>query len=623
MEQYIQLFILIPLLGFLAILILPAVKEKSITTVVLSFLGLHILAFFMFSILWFVDGRHPISEHFMNIYQSKEFNFSLLFYFDTIAFAYMAVSSILVFLVVIFNKFYLHRDHGFKRFFAILMLFYLGLNFIVFSGNFETIFVGWEIFGITSFLLIGYYRDRFLPVKNAFKVLSIYRLGDISMLIAIWLCHHLLHENITYIKLGDSSYVTNALMHNYGWGVLISILFLLAAMIKSAQFPFSTWLPRAMEGPTTSSAIFYGSVAVHLGVFLLLRTYPLWEVLMPVKVLIIIIGFITALVASSISNVQPTVKTQIAYSSIAQIGLIFVEVALGFHVLAMVHFAGNAFLRSYQLLVSPSVLSYLIHHQFFHFEPKETEVMSPWKQKLRNTLFILSVKEWNLDFLQFKYLWRPFKWLGNKLHFLDNKIFIFILGGFYVIGLSFLVISGRTLHPVYHQFFTMAYSVIGVILVLKAFVERGDAKQAWSMIVVSQLFVALSISMNENIGIGQIVIFLSGTIFCGVLGYLSLIRISTFENNVSLHNLHGHIYEHPKIGLVFLIASLGLAGFPFTPTFLGIDLIFTHIHPNQILLVLLTSVSYVFIELAVIRIYTRVFLGPHIKNYHEIAYKTS
>ena len=141
----------------------------------------------------------------------------------------------------------------------------------------------------------------------------------------------------------------------------IPFLFLLAALVKSAQFPFSSMLPRAMEGPATSSAIFYGSLSVHMGVFLLLRTFPLWDNLLVFKVVVIIFGMITSLFATLIARVQSSVKTQIAYSSIAQIGIIFIEVALGFHTLAIFHFAGNAFLRTYQLLVSPAVLSYLIH----------------------------------------------------------------------------------------------------------------------------------------------------------------------------------------------------------------------------------------------------------------------
>src|SRR5690606_2207991 len=134
------------------------------------------------------------------------------------------------------------------------------------------------------------------------------------------------------------------------------------------------------------------------GVFLLLRTFPYWESLFIMKVLIVSIGLSTCIIATSIARVQSSVKTQIAYSSIAQIGLIFIEVALGFHILALVHFAGNAFLRTYQLLVSPSVLSYLVHDMFFNFIPKNQNNSGSVVTKIKNSFYILSVKEWNLDF---------------------------------------------------------------------------------------------------------------------------------------------------------------------------------------------------------------------------------
>lgn len=147
-------------------------------------------------------------------------------------------------------------------------------------------------------------------------------------------------------------------------GIFISAMFLLSASAKSAQMPFSSWLPRAMEGPTPSSAIFYGSLSVHIGVFLLLRTFPFWEFQTSVRLAIAFLGASTMLIATGIARVQSSVKSQIAYASIAQIGIIFIEVSLGFEKFAPFHFAGNAFLRTYQLLVSPSVVSYLIREQF-------------------------------------------------------------------------------------------------------------------------------------------------------------------------------------------------------------------------------------------------------------------
>jgi NADH:ubiquinone oxidoreductase subunit 5 (subunit L)/multisubunit Na+/H+ antiporter MnhA subunit len=176
-------------------------------------------------------------------------------------------------------------------------------------------------------------------------------LSDLALILAMWMMHHLTHQNITFSQLMEAK--TTALQSGSSIAVFIVIMIVLAATIKSAQFPFTSWLPRAMEGPTSSSAIFYGSLSVHIGVFLLLRTWPFWQDMLSVKIIIISIGILTGIIATFIARVQPTVKTQIAYSSAAQIGIIFIEVALGLHVLALVHFAGNAFLRTYQWFLLP------------------------------------------------------------------------------------------------------------------------------------------------------------------------------------------------------------------------------------------------------------------------------
>ena len=189
-----------------------------------------------------------------------------------------------------------------------------------------------------------------------------------------------------------------------------------------------------MEGPTSSSAIFYGSLSVHIGVFLLLRTHPFWEDMLWAKITIIVIGALTGIIATLIARVQPTVKTQIAYSSAAQIGIMFIEIALGFHWLVLIHFAGNAFLRTYQLLVSPSVLNYLVHHQYFHYHPPKQKKLS----RITATLYILGIKEWNLDTLMFRYVWSPFKWIGKKFQFLESNIFVVVLAS---AGLGFLLIG--------------------------------------------------------------------------------------------------------------------------------------------------------------------------------------
>jgi NADH-quinone oxidoreductase subunit L len=556
------------------------------------------------------------------LYASGDSHFSIDFFFDKITVFYGIIASGITFLVSKFSKTYMHRDKGFKRFFNNVLFFYLGINIIIFAGNFETLFIGWEFIGIASFLLISFYRDRYLPVKNALKVVSVYRLADIFLLLGIWLCHHFFHKSITFFELYDLESHHITVIQQPVFQTLIPMIFLVVALVKSAQFPFSSWLPRAMEGPTTSSAIFYGSLSVHIGVFLMLRTYPLWEENLVFKIIVISFGLITTFIANSIARVQSTVKTQIAYSSIAQIGLMFVEVALGWHWLALIHFAGNTFLRTYQLLVSPSVLSYLIHDQFFNFIQPQTYIKNTWWGRMKMTVYVLGIKEWNLDSMMFNYAWNPLKKIGNALSFLGIKTILFFFVPLYAIGL-FLVYHEDLITPTLMTILPVLFGISGLIMIFKAFTERADARIAWGMIILSQLFTSLSIGFNEQFDFGQIHLYLSGIFVSGAIGYFCLRYLAAKKESISLDGFQGNSYLYPKLGFIFLIASLGLSGFPVTPTFIGEDFMLGHIHENQFTLLTLTTLSLILDGLAIFRIYARVFMGPHHKINHEVAFRSS
>jgi NADH-quinone oxidoreductase subunit L len=622
MSQLLQFFTIVPLAGFLLSLLLPRKKEKIISQVTLAVIGFHLTAVICFVFYWLIKG-HPILDiKHATVFQVAELEIFIDFYFDKVTAAYALIGSALTFLVAVFSRYYLHREEGFKRFFTTLLLFYAGYNLIIFSGNFETLFVGWEFLGISSFLLIAFYRDRFLPVKNAMKVISVYRLSDICLLLAMWFSHHLWHENITFAKLNDAALVAGKLQE-HGWlFILVAVMLLIAAAAKSAQLPFSSWLPRAMEGPTSSSAVFYGSLSVHIGVFLLLRTYNFWGDVMQIKIAIGALGLFTALIANSIARVQSSVKTQIAYASIVQIGIIFIEIALGWHVLALVHFAGNAFLRTYQLLVSPSVLSYLIHDQFYHFEPGRPKKQSYAFENIRHTFYILSIKEFNLDRFMYRFLWMPFKWIGKRLRFLSSKISIVMLAVIYIASL-FIFSSRESLPENIYQSLLLVLSFIGMLLVLNAFTERGDARKAWAMVFASQFFIVLSIILNDHLELREIIVYAGGSVVSAIVGYVCLNKIYAIDNDIELNGYHGYTYEKPFLGFVFLLSCLGLLGFPITPTFIGVDLLFSHIHETQYALVAFTAISFAFIELSVLRIYARIFMGQHKKPNHAMAYRSS
>lgn len=619
---FLNYLVLVPLAGFLVSLLLPPANERLNSRFSYVVLSLHWIGFLVFTLLWGLGGFPDMDLRDFVVFRTSGYEFFIDFYFDEVSAVYLFVGAILTFLITIYSRYYLHRETGYKRFFNTLLFFYLGYNIIVLSGNLETMFVGWEILGISSFLLIAFYRERYLPVRNAVKVFTVYRIGDVGLIIAMWMSHHLWHENTTFMKLHNYELVHHQLQNHSLLGIMVSLMILMSAAVKSAQLPFSSWLPRAMEGPTPSSAIFYGSLSVHIGVFVLLRTMPFWEHQLSVRILIGLLGLFTAIAATGIARVQSSIKSQVAYSSIAQIGIIFIEVALGLKWLALIHFAGNAFLRTYQLLVSPSVVSYLIREQFYNYRPRPLTVEDSWPRRLEFSYYIFCLKEWNLDTMLYRYFWNPLKLMGRKLDFLTFNGTLLLFLPVYAAGLLLRVNESLVPQGLYHQL-PLVGSVLGVVAVLKAFTERKHARLSWLLVVLNHFFIVLSISFNEHFGLEESILYISGVVVCGIAGWVLLLRLKRLEGNIDLDRFHGYSWAHRKLALGFLLCALGVAGFPITPTFVGEDLIFSHIHEDQVLLAVLTSVSMIIGGIATIRLYARVFMGPHVGSVYEMGYRNS
>ncbi|MGZ3919618.1 MAG: proton-conducting transporter transmembrane domain-containing protein, partial [Bacteroidia bacterium] len=582
-EHLFHVFIFIPLLGYIISLFFSRHSERLLSGFAVATVGTHLVIFSAYFIYWILNGHPTLNLKDLVLFKTTGYEFYIDFCFDKITAMYLFVGALLTFLVSVYSRAYLHREHGYKRFFNTLLLFYFGYNITIFAGNLETLFMGWEILGICSFLLIAFYRDRYLPVKNALKVFTVYRIGDVGLILAMWLSHHLWHSNITFLQLKNDELVHFQLENHSLVGVTIAMMLLITAAAKSAQLPFSSWLPRAMEGPTPSSAIFYGSLSVHLGVFLLLRTYELWENQVSVRIIIGVLGLATSVVTTLIARVQSSVKSQIAYSSAAQIGLIFIEVALGLEKIALIHFAGNAFLRTYQLLVSPSVVSYLIREQFYNYTPRIATFEDSFPKRMEYSIYLLSLKEFNLDSFMSFFVWNPMKFFGRKLNFLHFKTVFFFFVPAYIIGLICLYTKAHIPEEI-HEYLPALFALIGLLMVLKSFSERKDVLLSWTLIIMNHFWVALAVSFNEKFTFDQVHLYLSGIVIAGILGYVCLNKIRKIEPGLDLNTFYGHSYEHPKTALVFLLCCLGLTGFPITPTFIGEDLIFSHIHEDQYVL---------------------------------------
>ncbi len=606
---------LTPIIGFAGVICMPKQRERTIFFIAIAAALLELAAFLVLSYRWLSEGAAPIATSLGSLYASPHYTFALDFYFDRLSAVFLGMTAIMTGLVLTFSRFYMHREPGFKRFYYTVLLFFSGLSLIILGGNFEVLLLGWEFIGISSVLLIAFYRDRFLPARNALKVFSVYRIADTFLLVAIWYAHHIFEGSVKF-----SEFSGIAAQH-HGQLTLLGLFLLVAALIKSAQFPFSYWLPRAMEGPTTSSAIFYGALSVHMGLFLLLRTYPLWEGSAWLRIAIAALGLVTAVVASSIARVQSSIKTQIAYASITQIGIMFIEVAAGLPWLALLHFVSNASLRTYQLLISPSVVSYLVHDQFFYFVPPVQKIKNTLLGKLHATVYMLGVKEWNMNTAVSRYTWRPLKVMGRKLVFLDG------LKAQASVTVLFLAVAGFAMFMTPSTDLTLAISIaaglLSIVLYIRAYATKNSARTCWNLIMLGHLFGALFLGLASAGNEEYLVMYGVGAATAFLAGHACLWYLHLRGESLMLSDYQGVIFAFKKLGHVFFGLCLLFMAFPISPSFLAQDIMLSFIPHNRILAITIFCAAYLIMGVSIMRLYAKVFFGPYKRSYHEIAYRSS
>ncbi len=305
-----------------------------------------------------LDDRHVTLElgQWVLIPQ-QHFHFTLKFVFDRLSVPFVILSFLLCGTIGAFARSYLHREIGYQRFFIFYALFLLGMVMSSVAGTIETLFMGWELVGLSSALLVAFFHDRRSPVRNGLRVWAIYRFADAAFLIAALTMHHMTHGGDFEVMMGEGPWPEGrAVAMSSGQATFVGLLLLVAAAGKSALVPFSGWLPRAMEGPTPSSAVFYGALSVHLGAFLLLRVSPILEQSLWLRMAVVALGVTTAVLASAMSRVQSDIKSALSFASLTQVSIIVAEIGLGFRYIALIHMLGHACLRTLQLLRAPSLL---------------------------------------------------------------------------------------------------------------------------------------------------------------------------------------------------------------------------------------------------------------------------
>jgi len=305
-----------------------------------------LLAIDLLALLHGVPGHRVLAVWFGSGNWQGTFSFLL----DELSLPLATLTALIGWLVIRFSANYLHREAGFHRFFIVLSFFLAGMQLVLLAGNGLLAFVGWEMCGVASFLLIGYAWHRPVATGNALYAFVTNRGGDAGFLFALGFAAAWL-GTFEWPLLASSAQVSTSSAR------LLALGFVLAALAKSAQLPFTPWITRALEGPTPSSAIFYGAVMVHAGVYLMLRLEPMLAPLPDVTAGLIAVGLLTAVYAWLCGLVQTDVKSALIFAVLFQVALMFVEIGFGWTTLATVHLCLHAAWRTWQFLLAPSWLA--------------------------------------------------------------------------------------------------------------------------------------------------------------------------------------------------------------------------------------------------------------------------
>ena len=355
MMDYVWLIPLFPLIGFLINGLVGKSLPKSVVgTIGSAAVGLSFLvtvAIFLEFLKLPADAR-SVEKVVYTWIASGPFKVSVAFLIDPLSLIMLLVVSGVSTLIHIYSIGYMHDDEGFYRYFAYLNLFVFAMLILVSANNFLLMFVGWEGVGLCSYLLIGFWYEKQSASDAGKKAFVVNRIGDFGFLLGVFLIFW------TFGSVDFSEVFPQAAKYPMGSGVLtaITLCLFLGATGKSAQLPLYTWLPDAMEGPTPVSALIHAATMVTAGVFMVARCSTLF-VLSPISMTVVAgVGALTAIYAATIGITQFDIKRVLAYSTVSQLGYMFLACGVGAFTSGIFHLMTHAFFKALLFLGSGSVI---------------------------------------------------------------------------------------------------------------------------------------------------------------------------------------------------------------------------------------------------------------------------
>src|SRR5690554_7934465 len=311
---------------------------------------------FVITLLQFIvlqNGASPIKHIWFNWIEVRNYTIEFAFYYDQLAILWLLFVTGIGTLIHIYSTAYMHEDKQYHKFFSYLNLFVFFMMVLVTGSNLLIMFIGWEGVGLCSYLLIGFWYKNQNYNDAAKKAFIMNRIGDLGFLAGIFIIGYLFNS-LDYLTI--KQVLASGGFVDLGWLAFATLCLFIGATGKSAQLPLYTWLPDAMAGPTPVSALIHAATMVTAGIFMVTRLNFLFELTPAVLNVIAIIGALTALIAAFIALVQNDIKKVLAYSTVSQLGLMFLALGLGAYEVAVFKVVTHAFFIACLFLGSGSVI---------------------------------------------------------------------------------------------------------------------------------------------------------------------------------------------------------------------------------------------------------------------------
>ena len=356
MEYILLVVVFIPLMVSIFLNSISTLLNERLTTFItingalLSFT----VSLFMFGVL-LLDKFKPISLKLYTWFPEPEIRFEFLL--DGLSGTMMLLVTGLGLVIQIFSTSYMSGDPRYVKYFVYFNFFVFSMLLLVMSANFLVMFFGWELVGLSSYLLISFWSEKKEAAKAGNKAFVLNRIGDFGFLIALMMILN------TYDTFSFKTVFATTLINQPQNLDLIVVFLMIGAFGKSAQFPLFSWLPDAMEGPTPASALIHAATMVTAGVFMLVRISPLLQFSELSSILIISIGLLTALISAFAAINQNDIKKVLAYSTISQLGFMFIAIGAGAYVAAIFHLVTHAFFKALLFLGAGAVIHEMHHEQ--------------------------------------------------------------------------------------------------------------------------------------------------------------------------------------------------------------------------------------------------------------------